>query len=51
MIIKIVRKSTTFKAVSYNTGKVEKERGELLVARNFGLLQELEDLPRTTLTS
>src|SRR5690606_25794067 len=33
-----------FKAVRYNTGKVDKDRGELLLVRNFGALEGLENL-------
>jgi hypothetical protein len=42
--VKILKKSASFKAVRYNTGKVEKEEGELLLAQNFGVLRRLEDL-------
>lgn len=44
MIVKILKKSAAFKAVRYNTGKIDKDRGELLLVRNFGALQGLENL-------
>lgn len=44
MIVKILVPSTTFKGVSYNTNKIEKDKGELMKVANFGALQALEHL-------
>lgn len=44
MIVKILRPSATFKGVSYNTTKIENEKGELMKVENFGALQALEQL-------
>lgn len=44
MIVKILNKSAAFKGVSYNTSKVEKDKGELMKVQNFGALQGLDYL-------
>jgi hypothetical protein len=44
MIIKIFPSSATFNGVSYNTGKVGQNRGELMKVSGFGLLSGLEKI-------
>ncbi|WP_316777943.1 relaxase/mobilization nuclease domain-containing protein [Pedobacter antarcticus] len=44
MIVKILRPSATFEGVSYNSNKIEKDKGELMKVENFGALQALEHL-------
>jgi hypothetical protein len=41
MIVKIFPASASFKGVSYNTTKIEKNKGELMKVANFGPLQAL----------
>lgn len=44
MIVHILPPSATFKAVSYNTNKIERDKGELMKVANFGSLQGLGHL-------
>ncbi len=44
MIVKILLPSAKFNGVSYNTNKIEKNKGELMKVENFGALQALEHL-------
>jgi len=44
MIVKILRPSATFNGISYNTDKIESDKGELMKVENFGALQALEHL-------
>ncbi|WP_199120325.1 relaxase/mobilization nuclease domain-containing protein [Pedobacter sp. ASV28] len=44
MIVKILNKSETFKGVTYNTNKMEMDKGELMKVENFGALQGIEHL-------
>lgn len=43
MIVKILSSSAAFNGVSYNTGKIENGKGELLKAANFGVLEGLSN--------
>ena len=44
MIARILRGSPSFAGVAYNTNKVDRDKGELMLAANFGPLQALTNL-------
>src|ERR1700733_13158856 len=44
MIVRILSSAASFNGVSYNTDKIEKDRGELMKVANFGPLQGLDRL-------
>jgi hypothetical protein len=44
MIARILRGSPSFAGVTYNTNKIDRDKGELMLAANFGPLQALTNL-------
>jgi len=44
MIVKILSKSSAFHGLAYNISKIDKNKGELMLVRNFGALQNLSFL-------
>jgi hypothetical protein len=44
MIVKILSSSASFDGISYNTDKIDRNKGELMLVRNFGALQGLANL-------
>jgi hypothetical protein len=44
MIVKFLRKSETFRGVGYNSNKLEKDKGELMLVSGFGALQGMDNL-------
>lgn len=44
MVVKILNSNSSFNGVSYNTNKMEKDKGELMKTENFGYLQGIPDV-------
>ncbi|MDX3917003.1 MAG: relaxase/mobilization nuclease domain-containing protein [Pseudosphingobacterium sp.] len=44
MIVKFLSSTASFEGVNYNTDKIETDRGELVVAKNFGALQGISSV-------
>lgn len=44
MIAKILSSAAGFRAVEYNTDKISKDKGELMLTKNFGYLEPLSNL-------
>lgn len=44
MVVKILNSNSSFNGVSYNTNKMEKDKGELMKTENFGYLQNIPNV-------
>jgi hypothetical protein len=44
MVVKIFDSNSSFNGVSYNTNKMEKDKGELMKTENFGYLQDIPNV-------